>query len=182
MVRAAENDPLEKFRFQVTLTLPGSMTQLRAGFHDIQMPKRSTNKVMYREGDHPDISMLSAGLNTMEDVVMARGLLQKEAIAGAGGGDDFYKWMSKVHAPTAAVNSIRQETPSSPGPTGSMDYRGQITITMLDRSGVASRKWELYNCWPTNFVPGSDLNAGEDGEKSIQSLTLAYEDFKEIQA
>jgi phage tail-like protein len=182
MARTAENDPLEKFRFQVTLTLPGGMTQLRAGFHDIQMPKRATSKINYREGDHPDIHMLSAGLSTMEDVVMARGLLKKEAMSGAGSADDFYKWMSKVHAPTSAVNSIGQATAASPGPSGSADYRGQMTITMLDRSGASSRKWELYNCWPTNFVPGSDLNAGEDGEKSIESMTIAYEDFKEVQA
>jgi phage tail-like protein len=184
MARAADNDPLEKFRFQVVLTLPGGLTQRRAGFHDVQMPKRSTTKIMYREGDHPDINMISAGLNSMEDIVMSRGLLAKESIAGATADtskDDFYLWMSKVHSPTAGVNSLGNQTAASPGPTGSNDYRATISITMLDRSGAAARKWELYNCVPTNFVPGADLNASEDGEKSIQSLTIAYEDFKEVQ-
>ena len=184
MARAADNDPLEKFRFQVALTLPDSLTQLRAGFHDVQMPKRSTSKIMYREGDHPDISMISAGLNSMEDIVMSRGLLAKERVTGADSstsGDDFYRWMSKVHNPTAGVNVLGVATPNPVGPSGKNDYRATISISMLNREGQVARKWELYNCIPVNFVPGSDLNASEDGEKSIQSLTIAYEDFKEVQ-
>lgn len=184
MARAADNDPLEKFRFQVALTLPDGLTQLRAGFHDVQMPKRSTTKIMYREGDHPDISMISAGLSSMEDIVLSRGLLAKEKIAGATSstsGDDFYLWMSKVHDPTAGVNVLGVASPNPVGPSGKVDYRATLSITMLNRAGEAARKWELYNCIPVSFVPGSDLNASEDGEKSIESLTIAYEDFKEIQ-
>ena len=36
-----------------------------------------------------------------------------------------------------------------------------------------------YNAFPVNFTPSSDLNAGEDGEKAMEQLTLAYEDFRE---
>ena len=52
---------------------------------------------------------------------------------------------------------------------------------MLDREGNIARQWIAYNAFPTAFNPGSDLNASEDGEKSLESLTLGYEDFKEIQ-
>lgn len=189
MARSAANDPLEKFRFLVDLAIPkttvtdGSTTDaVRLGFHDIQMPKRTTNKVSYREGHNPDISSLSAGLSTMEDVVMSRGV-----IAGDGTvANDFYNWISAVYTPSQGITSyitagVGASTDNGVGNNGKVDYRGQVTITLLDRSGTPVRCWVLYNAWPTHFVPASDLNAGEDGEKSMEALTLAYEDFQEVQ-
>ena len=144
----------------------------RAGFHDIQMPKRTTNKVSYRDGIDPDISQLSAGLSTMEDIVMSRGVII------ADNNNEFYKWMSAVHKPTAGHAS--RAAASSRGKAGSNDYKKDVVIKMLDREGNVARQWILYNAFPVSFVPGSDLNAAEDGDKSMEQLTLAYEDFKEL--
>ena len=192
MARTASSDPLEKFRFlvhvsfngqaigtatqtpTVTGNTTGTFTQL--GFHDIQLPKRTTNKVMYREGQNPDIHSLSAGLSTMEDIVMSRGLL-----AYSAGTKDFYNWISLIHAPTTGINDYTTAAGATASKAqGAIDYRGEVTIQMLDRGGNVARQWKLYNAFPTHFVPGSDLNASEDGEKSIESLTLAYEDFQEV--
>lgn len=178
MARSAIYDPLEKFRFLISwedgLTL--------AGFHDCQIPKRTTGKVPYREGIDQDITTYSAGLNTFEDVVLSRGLLASgggAAEAGAGGDNtpsDFYNWILQIHDAT--------QNPAQKGISvnqGSIAYRKNITITMLDRDGAVGRVWKLYNAWPTHYMPGSDLNAGEDAEKSMEGLTLAYEDFTEMQ-
>jgi phage tail-like protein len=189
MARSAANDPLEKFRFLVDVALPdttatnGATTNaVRLGFHDIQMPKRTTNKVSYREGHNPDISSLSAGLSTMEDVVMSRGVIAGDGTAA----NDFYKWIKAVYTPSQGITSytaagVGAATDNGVGNNADVDYRGQITINLLDRSGTIVRCWVLYNAWPTHFVPASDLNAGEDGEKSMEALTLAYEDFQEVQ-
>lgn len=177
MARAATNDPLEKFRFLIDISYGGNIETgfTRLGFHDVQMPKRTTNKIMYREGYHSDISSVSAGLSTMEDIVLSRGVLGSESGVG-----DFYKWISTVHTPSTGITNPTGTGNAADDKSSSAAYRATVTISMLDRTGTTVRQWKVYQAWPTHFVPGSDLNAGEDGEKSMESLTLAYEDFQEI--
>lgn len=175
MARSASVDPLERFRFQVSWSNDAGSegTALsRLGFHDIQMPKRSTTKISYREGIDPDINQLAAGLSTMEDIVMSRGVIIEDA------NGEFYKWASAVHKATAG--HAGRDAVKARGQAALNAYKKDVTITLLDREGNAARKWVLYNAFPVNFVPASDLNAGEDGDKAMEQLTLAYEDFKEL--
>lgn len=178
MGRSATTDPLEKFRFLVDFMLPGpdaaGTTPVRTGFHDIQMPKRSTNKIMYREGHSSDTNTKSAGLSDMEDIVMSNGVLPGDGAAA----NDLYKWMRAVHNPTTGSTGFGGTAASQA--TGKNLYRTEVTIKMLDREGKVVRAWKMYQAWPTNFTPGSDLNAAEDGDKSLQTLTLCYEDFQEL--
>jgi phage tail-like protein len=184
MARCAKVDPLEKFRFVVEFSDAGEDcsedTVIKAGFHDIQMPKRTTTKIAYREGVDADISSQSAGLSTMEDIVLSRGLLSP-----AANNDDLtsinglYRWMSAVHKPKEPVFS-RLIDDRRDSDSGLDEYRKTVTISILGRDGAVARQWKVYNAFPVNFVPASDLNAAEDGEKAMESLTLAYEDFEEI--
>jgi phage tail-like protein len=177
MARSASVDPLEKFRFSVSWssdTGSEGTALVRLGFHDVQMPKRSTNKISYREGLDPDINQLSAGLSTMEDIVMSRGVI----ISDDNG--EFYKWISAVHKPTAG--HVGRDALMARGKAALNLYKKDITIKLLDREGNVARQWILHNAWPMHFVPASDLNAGEDGDKAMEQLTLAYEDFKELKA
>lgn len=175
MARSAQVDPLERFRFEISWTNDGDSepTALaRVGFHDVQMPKRSTTKISYREGIDPDINQKAAGLSDMEDVQMSRGVIIQDA------NGEFYKWASAVHKPTAG--HVGREALAARGKAALNKYRKDVVVKMLDREGNVARQWVLYNAFPVNFVPGSDLNAGEDGDKSMEQLTLAYEDFKEL--
>lgn len=175
MARSSTVDPMEKFRFQVLWTNDGDSegTGLsRAGFHDIQMPKRSTTKISYREGIDPDINQNSPGISTMEDVQASRGVIIDDP------NNEFYKWVSAVHNPTTGHEG-RESLSARRSDAASSNYRKDLTIQMVDREGNVARQWTLYNAWPLNFVPGSDLDASEDGEKSLEQLTLAYEDFQE---
>lgn len=179
MARSAAVDALEKFRFIVEFLNSAdseTTTQDRAGFFEVSMPKRSTNKIQYREGDDPDIFTLSAGLSTMEDLTLTRGLIKY-----AENGSALYRWMSAVHKPgnITAGHATKGAANARPSDEAKMQYRKDIKITVLDRSGNPARVYEIYNAWPTNFVPSSDLNAGEDGDKALESITLAFEDFKE---
>lgn len=173
MARVAANDPMEKFRFLVDFALPNGTAAVRLGFHDVQMPKRTTNKIMYREGGDPDISGISAGLHTMEDIVLNRGVISSDGNEA----NDFLSWAKTVHPGTPGITAHNGAAADT---RGSATYRSEVTIKMLDREGKVSRAWKIYNAFPVNFVPGSDLNAAEDGEKSLESLTLAYEDFQEL--
>lgn len=176
MARSSVVDPLEKFRFAVSWSNADSSegtALVRLGFHDIQMPKRATNKISYREGIDPDINQLAPGLSTMEDIVMSRGTIINDS------NGEFYKWISAVHNPTAG-HVGRESLGGRATNAAASNYRKDLTIQMLDREGNVARQWTLYNAWPVNFVPGSDLNAAEDGEKSMEQITVSYEDFKEI--
>lgn len=176
MARSSVVDPLEKFRFAVSWSADGqseATALVRLGFHDVQMPKRATNKISYREGIDPDNNQLAPGLSTMEDIVMSRGTI----ITDLNG--EFYKWVSAVHNPTSG-HVGREALGARASNAASNQFRKDVTIQMLDREGNVARQWTLFQAWPSNFVPGSDLNAGEDGEKSMEQLTLSYEDFKEI--
>lgn len=181
MARSATVDPLEKFRFRLTWSQTGDGSEpsalARAGFHDIQMPKRSTTKGTYREGTDRDIPQLFAGLSSMEDIVLSRGVISLDSETQS----DLYAWMSSVHSPSGG-NNRPGATADGTRPAGAAAnaYRKDVTIEMLDREGVTVRAWRCYQAWPMNFVPGSDLNAAEDGEKSLEQLTLAYEDFQEL--
>lgn len=175
MARSCTVDPLEKFRFAVSWTAGNgseSTALVRLGFHDIQMPKRSTTKITYREGIDPDINQLAPGLSSMEDVVMSRGVIITDA------NNELYKWVSAVHNPTTG-HVGREALSARAANAASSEFRKDVTIQMLDREGNVARQWTLFQAWPSNFVPGSDLNASEDGEKSMESLTLSYEDFRE---
>jgi phage tail-like protein len=175
MARSSKVDPMEKFRFAVSWSAGGDSegtALVRLGFHDIQMPKRSTTEIAYREGIDPDINQKSAGLSSMEDVVMSRGVIIHDD------NDELYKWVSAVHNPTTG-HVGREALSARPANAAAAKYRKDVTIQMLDREGNVARQWTLYNAWPKHFEPGSDLNAGEDGDKSLEKLTLAYEDFRE---
>src|SRR6266478_8449617 len=98
MARSSAVDPMERFRFSISWSSTGgseSTTLVRLGFHDVQMPKRATTKITYREGIDQDINQLAPGLSSMEDVVMSRGVIIEDV------NDEFYKWMSAVHNPTS---------------------------------------------------------------------------------
>lgn len=176
MARSSKVDPLERFRFQISWSSDTGSEKtalVRLGFHDVQMPKRATTKISYREGLDPDINQLSAGLSTMEDIVMSRGVIIQDS------NGEFYKWISAVHRPTAG--HVGRDSLTARGVAASHDYKKDVTIKLLDREGNVARQWTLHNAFPVNFVPASDLNAGEDGDKAMEQLTLAYEDFKEMQ-
>lgn len=175
MARSSSVDPLEKFRFAISWSSTGqseSTPLVRLGFHDMQMPKRTTTKISYREGIDADINQLAAGLSTMEDVVLSRGVIITDA------NDECYKWMSAVHNPTTGAAG-REALQGRPASVAAANYKKDVTVQMLDREGNVARQWTLYNAFPVHFVPASDLNAGEDGDKALESLTLAYEDFRE---
>jgi phage tail-like protein len=192
MARSSSADVLEKFRFGVTWLVPGAEVteldvdgksivvsntiNLKAGFHDVQMPKRNTNVVQYREGLDPDIYSKSAGLSTMEDIVLSRGLI-KDGDAFS----EFAAWATQVHSSGSTDTRLAYNRDKTKLATGDDVYRKDVLIFMFDRVGDVARAWTLYNAFPVGYVSGSDLSASEDGEKSLEQLTLAYEDFLEVQ-
>lgn len=185
MARTAASDPLEKFRFEVyiltstddagnqvtdteTATLdPGTAI----GFATVQLPKLTTNKITYREGDNlVNVSSLSPGLSSTEDISLTKGITK--------GKSTLYDWASSIHSggdTTADFNYID----GNKAATEPDINRKHLRIVMKDRTGKWAKVWDIYNAFPVQFTPGSDLDASADDAKSIESLTIAYESFVE---
>lgn len=187
MARTASSDPLEKFRFEVYLltstdasgtqvtdteTLPLDPTTA-IGFATVQLPKLITNKITYREGDNlVNVSALSPGLSSTEDISFTKGVTK--------GKSALYDWASSIHSggdTTADFNYIDgNKTATEPDIN-----RKHLRIVMKDRTGKWAKVWDIFNAFPVQFTPGSDLDASADDTKSIESLTVAYESFVEKQ-
>ena len=167
MARSSKVDAIEKFRF--TISFDGLS---RAGFHDVSIPKQTTTKGEYREGNAPENVQLFAGLSKMEDVVMSRGLTTNQ---------DFYSWVKLVFDPEKLPEGQPNVQGTDVVPLGNAEkYRKDLTITLWARTGKPAKQWIIYNAFPVSFQPGSDMNASEDSEKSMEQLTVAYESFIEL--
>jgi len=169
MARSSKVDAIEKFRF--TVSYDG---QVRAGFSEVSTPKYTVTKGEYREGNAPDNVQLFPGLVRCEDVVLSRGVTTNQ---------DFYDWMKQIFDPMAIPDGLKQAV-QDPNELPQVDdnkleYRKELIITVYHRNGQPVKRWTLRNVFPVAFQPGSDLNASEDGEKSIEQLTIGYESFDE---
>lgn len=152
MARAATEDPLKSFRFNVTID-----GFRRAGFSDISGIERDTEQVKYREGGMNETAQKSAGLTNYGDLTLKRGLI----IASLrGGDDDFVEWCKRVHQVSTLGNNI--------------DYRKNLDINQYNALNVKVRIIRVYNAWPTKFKPTTDLN-GLQSENLFEELVLANE-------
>lgn len=174
MARSTTLDPLDKFRFAVLwLKDDGSYNNSRLAFQTCQAPKRTTTKITYREGIDSDIHYNSAGLSSMEDITLTRGMI-------ATPDDDFVKWAKAVHNPNLTKGMPGKPIVVASQATKYDQYRHDLEIRMYHRSGKIAKAWRLYQAFPVNYVGGSDLDAMSDDTKAIESLTIAYDDFVEL--
>lgn len=188
MARTTARDPIEKFRFTVTVlnisVSPGSLIQqftasafLRSGFTSCKLPTKSTNELNYRESGDPEQVRKQPGLTKYSDFTLSRGSTENQ---------DFFRWstlikgdsefravMSEV-AGQLSVNT--QKAPTS----NALDYRKDIIINSLDRAGNIRKSWHLFNCWVKDFNPG-ELDAQRE-EQLIESIVICCENFAEVSA
>lgn len=169
MARSSKVDAIERFRF--TVSYDG---QVRAGFSEVSVPKYTVTKGEYREGNAADNVQLFPGLVRCEDVVLSRGVTTNQ---------DFYEWMQLIFDAEQIGDGLKQavQDPNELPLTDDekLAYRKELIITVYHRNGQPVKRWTLQNAFPVAFQPGSDLNSTEDGEKSIEQLTVGYESFVE---
>lgn len=209
MARTSASDPLEKYRFAVyalstanqdteteivnkdgkdvitAITLTGTAL---GGFTTVQLPKITTNKMTYREGDNLiNVSALSPGLSSTEDIVLTKGLIAGPVTTGTGDTTTttfsytyFYQWASSIHGGGDTTSDFNyKDSQDKSGIKENTFDRRHLRIVMKDRTGNWARVWDIFNAFPVQFTPGSDLDAMGDDAKSIESLTIAYESFVE---
>jgi phage tail-like protein len=195
MARSSKADPVERFRFRVTvisvdLSLESTITTIaglsssgtffkeklaivsRAGFSKVDLPKATIKPIVYRENVDNLRSIKVPGLAVYDDVTLSRGVTKSR---------DLYDWFRLVNEELALLN-VANELVSSQNfiPTQSDTFRKDVIIEVLDRQGEPIKAWYLFNAWPTTYTPGNSLDASAE-EKLVEELTLTYEFFLELE-
>lgn len=168
MARVTEADPLDKHRFQVFIL--GS-DAVQFGCSSISLPKITVNEIKYRENMHGTHFIKKPGLATYEPVILRKGV--------TGSRREFYDWIKLVHDYSTAQAKYMQALQSfSVLPVQNPNFRKNIIISAMDRTGATPKHWVIYEAFPIGYTPGS-LDAAEDG-KMIEEITLTYEGFVEV--
>lgn len=199
MARSSKEDPVEKFRFRVSViaispsltgvvdtlaglvqTTSGDLDKaarqvrvlLRAGFSSVTLPKVNIGEMTYRENIDGNRFTKYAGLSRYEPVILKRGVTKNR---------DLYDWLRLVNEELALLVSSQELTKDYGKPTRqSEEYRKDVIIEVLDREGEIVKGWYLINAWPSSYKPGDDLDASAD-QKLVEELTLTYELFLELE-
>ncbi len=187
MARSSSSDPIEKFRFQVTIfdNMAGMITQgtasigtvlqddktVRGGFSECTVPKVSMKEMSYRENNHGNSSLKVPGLSTYEPVVLRRGVTANRQM---------YNWYKLVNDDASTLNKFQDGiTGLGAVPFQDANYRREVLVSALDRQGNYVKHWLLYNAWPSTYKGANDFDA-KVNEIAVEEITLTYEVFLEV--
>lgn len=186
MARPSNVDVLDKFRWSVNIE--GFQ---RLGFASCGVPSITYNTNSYPEGGahlHPRQIIDSVEYSP---VTLMRGVTNDQS---------FYNWTKQVielHR-GSTENATAQTTVNIPLEIGGVDgfgtgantvnvpkntpleYRRNVEINHLDRSGRIVKTYLLINAIPTEFVPSSEFVSDADDVLSMEKLVLKYEGFEVI--
>jgi phage tail-like protein len=174
MARPSNVDVLDKFRWSVNIE--GFQ---RLGFASCGVPSITYNTNAYPEGGahlHPRQIIDSVEYSP---VTLMRGVTYDQS---------FYDWVRQaieLHRGSASSTSattrettqvdtfdIERDTP--------LEYRRDVEINHLDRSGRIVKTYLLINAIPVEFTPASEFVSDADDVLSMEKLVLKYEGFEVI--
>lgn len=188
MARSASVDPLEKFRFSITvisidLSVTGALDALaaiaaqklsvvtRAGFSEVVLPKVTVNEMSYRENIDNQRFSKGPGLAKYDPVILRRGVTSSF---------DLWNWYRLVNDDMALLGVAQELARDAKiAPVQSENFRKEVIINIHDREGNAVKQWILFNAFPVGYKGGNDLSANSE-EKLVEELTLTYEFFLEL--
>jgi phage tail-like protein len=182
MARSSTADPVEKFRFVVTILedagprLSSSTTfteesSTRAGFSEATIPRVVISEITHRENIDGFRPLKIAGLATFEPVTLKRGVTKDRSL---------YGWYRLVNDDSASINRFSEAISGLSVPAFQEPrYRKEVLISSLNRQGDYVKHWLLINAWPSAYQGGDSLNANTE-EILLEELTLSYESFLEV--
>lgn len=183
MARSGVKDPLEKFRW--TVSVPGFS---RLGFTSCGVPKYNITTREYQEGGaHLTPKLIIDKMSTVP-VTFSRGVTNDTS---------FNKWAtacvdlvqnnaattsSESVSPLSFVGAVQafQDNGANSVPSNTsypFTYRKDIKLEHVNRAGQVEVIYMLYNCIITSYQPASDFDSSADDTVSIESITISYEGF-----
>jgi len=165
---------MDKFRWSIEIE-----GFSRSGFSAVEVPKMSINTQSYAEG--------GAHMTPRQiiDSVQFRPITLTRGVTGDG---DFYDWVKApfklyrgdVEVGAQFTGNVGLGDFSTSKPIRSGEYRRNVVISHLDRSGRAIKQYILYDAFPIEFEPASDFSADGDDTYSMEKIVLAYESFEVV--
>lgn len=153
MARVASKDPLDKFRWAVSVDGFDKF-----GFTACDTPSLTINTKSYPEGGNHLYPKKIVDGAEYSPVTFSKGVTKDKS---------FHNWAKQVLEAYKLDKNIA-------------DYRRQVTIHHLDRQGRIVKSYVLYNAFPTEYKPASDFAADADDTLSLEKLVLTYESFEVI--
>lgn len=175
MARPSNVDPLDKYRWSVTIE--GFQ---RLGFASCGVPSITYNTNVYPEGGahlHPRQIIDSVEYSP---VTLMRGVTYDQS---------FYDWVKQAMELHRGAASQTNATTTESLPLGPplaierdtpLEYRKDVEINHLDRSGRIVKTYILINAIPVEFTPASEFVSDADDVLSMEKLVLKYEGFEVI--
>lgn len=188
MARSSSNDPIDKFRFIVTIFAPskalvainatsslvtgGDIALGRAGFSMATLPEAKVSTMKYRENIDGLSPRKLAGLTEYEPIVFKRGAFQDTQL---------FNLFVDTNEEASSLNSFNTALASGLGGLSFQNsrYRKDLLLSSLDRAGNFTKHWYISNAFVSGYKGGNDLDAQAD-EKLIEEITFDYEFFIEV--
>lgn len=143
------HDPYRTFKFQVSLG-----DQAVAGLSKMGALKKTTQEVKWRTAGDPAHERVLPGGTSYDPVTLEQGLTHDLV---------FEEWAN-------LVNNIDGD-----GAMSLLNYRRNVTITVMNLQGVPVMGYTLKNAWVSEFQAVPDLDAGTMNTVGIQTITIQHE-------
>ena len=204
MARSALRDPLDKYRW--TVSIEGFS---KLGFHETSVPGYTITTKKYKEGgahltprqiiDSVDFKpvTLSRGVTNdtsfnkwatgFIDLVTNNGAFNgstSEATSfgggavGAAAAKAIEGALNNGAVPVKGFTRSQSSGALVTGGDSNLRYRKNVKIEHVNRTGQVEVVYMLYGAFPIEYNPASDFGAMSDDAVSIESITLGYETFE----
>lgn len=178
MARPSSKDPLDKFRWSVSID---GFTRL--GFTQCDVPIMSIRTNTYQEGGNHLVPKQIVDTVEYKPVTLVRGVTSDQSFHG------WAKQFMEVHRgrideadrPSAQVPLIPGDfggqVPQTVDVYAPLSYRRDVKISHLNREGEVVKVYTLYNAIPIEYEPASSFTSDGDDMLSMEKLVLIYESF-----
>jgi phage tail-like protein len=156
-VNPHRQDPYKQFKFRVLWD-----GRAVAGVSRISPLRRSTEVISYRDGAAPSLQRRLPGTTIYEPIMLERGRTHDA---------EFERWANKVWH-LGANEGLEVSL---------ADFRKDITIELHNEAGQTVMAFQVFRCWPSEYVALSELHANAD-YVAFESLKLEHEGWQRDQA
>ena len=195
MARSSLRDPLDKFRW--TVSIEGFS---KLGFHSTSVPGYSITTKKYKEGgahltprkivdsvEYKPVTLSRGVTNDTSfnrwatgafDLVTNNAAFQDSSNGELTVGNFLSGAQNNGASPVKSFIKNRDSIGSLMNSEQNVAYRRDVKIEHTNRAGQVEVMYILHGAFPIEYTPASDFNSLEDGEVSIESITLEYESFE----
>jgi phage tail-like protein len=147
-------DPYKNFKFRVKWD-----NQYISGVSSISPLTRTTEVIMYREGGDVNASRPTPGKTTFAPLILKRGRTHDPA---------FEDW----------ANLVWYSSQGSGTEMSLKNFRKDILVELRNEAGSVALVFHGHHCWPSQYVPLSELQSTGEASVAMETLTIQCEGWE----